>query len=407
MTDLPQADSPSLHATYWTLDPNVAFLNHGSFGACPRAVLEVQQWFRGQMEREPVRFFMREVRPLLEESRGVLARFVGAQPSNLAFVANATTGVNSVLRSLRFKPGDELLVTDHEYNACRNALDYVAERCGARVVVAEIPLPIESAERIVEAIVGRATERTRLAMLDHVTSPTAVVFPIERIVRELAERDIDTLVDGAHAPGMIPLDMDQLGAAYYTGNCHKWLCAPKGAGFLYVREDRQEGLHPAVISHGLNTPRPDSLPLHDEFDWTGTADPSAWLCVGESIRFLEGLMPGGMAALMEHNHRLALQARKILCDSLDVEPICPAGMIGSMAVVSLPEEEEAKASMDPDTTPIFVPRLQTDLLERYGIEIPVYYWPVAPHRLVRLSAQAYNDVTQYERLAEALGELLS
>ncbi len=406
MTDPRQADSSS-YAAHWTLDPSVAFLNHGSFGACPRAVLEVQQRFREQMEREPVRFFMREVQPLLEESRGELARFVGAEPSDLAFVANATTGVNSVLRSLRFAPGDELLVTNHEYNACRNAMDYVAERRGARIVVARIPLPIESADQVVEAVVGRATERTRLAMLDHVTSPTALVFPIERIVRRLAERGIDTLVDGAHAPGMIPLELDRLGAAYYTGNCHKWLCAPKGAGFLHVRGDRQEGLHPAVISHGLNTNRPDSLPLHDEFDWTGTSDPSAWLCVGESIHFLEGLMPGGMSALIERNHRLALRAREILRDSLGTEAVCPAEMIGSMAVVSLPEEEEAAASIDPDTTPVFVPRLQTDLLERYGIEIPIYYWPAAPRRLVRLSAQAYNDESQYERLAEAFGELLS
>ncbi len=354
------------------------------------------------MEREPVRFFMREVQPLLEESRRVLAEFIGTEPRDVAFVNNATTAVNSVLRSRRFEVGDELLVTDHEYNACRNALDFVAARSGAKVVVAAVPLPIESPEQVVEAVTSCVTERTRLALVDHITSPTALVFPIERIVEQLTQRGVDTLVDGAHAPGMVALDMRRIGAAYYTGNCHKWLCAPKGAGFLHVRSDRQQGLHPAVISHGLNTHRPGSVRLHDEFDWTGTNDPTPWLCVGESIRFLDGLMDGGIAALMARNHRLALHAREILCNALGSRPVCPPEMIGSMAVVSLPEEDETAAAMDPDTTPIFVPRLQTDLLKRHGIEVPVYYWPAAPWRLVRISAQAYNDATQYERLAEAL-----
>ena len=397
----PIVRSRSTHAAAWSLDPDVVFLNHGSFGACPRAVLEVQQRWCRQMEAEPVRFFMQEMLPLIDEARRRLAEFVGADPADLVFVRNATEGVNGVLRSLRLAPGDELLVTDHAYNACRNVVEFAAGRSEAKVIVARVPLPIGSPDEVVDAILACVTGRTRLALLDHITSPTALILPIRELVELLRRRGVDTLVDGAHAPGMVPLDLGQIGAAYYTGNCHKWLCAPKGAGFLHVRPDRQEGLHPAVISHGFNTRRPDRVPLHVEFDWTGTADPSPWLCVGEAIRFLEGLMPGGIEGLMRHNHALALEARRVLCETLDLSPLCPEEMIGSMAAVQLPDEPAAT----PPTPPWVLHLLQRRLLEESGIEVPVYYWPAPPRRLLRISAQAYNSRSDYQRLAQAVRSL--
>jgi isopenicillin-N epimerase len=387
----------------WPLDPKVVFLNHGSFGSCPLPVLEFQRALRDRMERQPVTFLVRELEPLLDQARADLARFVGARPENLVFVPNATSGVNAVVRSLTFAPGDELLVTDHEYNACRNALEYVAGCAGAKVVVARVPFPFENADQLVEAIMGRVTPRTRLALIDHVTSQTGVILPVERLVRALAERGVDTLVDGAHGPGMVPLDLEQLGAAYYTGNCHKWLCAPKTAGFLHVRPDRQPFIHPLSISHGFTSPRTDRSRFLIEFAWTGTLDPTACLSVPEALRFMGTLAPGGWPEIMARNRALALEGRKILCQALEIASPCPEASIGSLAAVPLPDARDAQRA----SQPLYLDPLQDQLLARHSIEVPVIPWPQFPKRLLRISAQLYNSRGQYQLLADALGELLN
>ncbi|HEV8310017.1 MAG TPA: aminotransferase class V-fold PLP-dependent enzyme [Methylomirabilota bacterium] len=387
-------------AKLWGLDPAVAFLNHGSYGACPRAVLDVQRRLVEEMEAEPVRFLSRELEGRLDAARASLAAFLGADADDLAFVSNATAGVNTVLRSLSFAAGDEILVTNHAYNACRNAVEAVAARAGARAVVVAVPFPLDGSDRVVEAVLPRVTSRTRLALLDHVTSPTGLVFPIGRLVAELAARGVDTLVDGAHAPGMVPLDLRAVGAAYYTGNGHKWLCAPKGAAFLHVRRDRQASIRPLSISHGANSPRTDRSRFRLEFDWTGTSDPTPYLCLPEAIRYLGGLLPGGWPELMARNRTTARAAREVLCAALGVPPPCPEGMLGSLASMPLPD-----GPGPPPGRGHFYDPWPDALLDRYGIEVPVMTWPASPKRLLRVSAQLYNTPADYERLATALTAL--
>lgn len=390
----PAATSEQL-SKHWGLEPGIAFLNHGSFGACPLPILKAQEALRRRMEAEPVRFLDREHERRLDEALEALARFLSAEAEDLAFLPNATTGVNTVLRSLRFASSDEILTTSMEYNACRNALGLAAAD-GARVVVAEVPFPVDSPETAAKMILDRASKRTRLALLSHIASPTALVLPIEKLVRELQGRGIDVLVDGAHAPGQLPLALDRLGAAYYTGNCHKWLCTPKGAAFLHVRRDRQERIRPLVISHGANSPRTDRSRFRLEFGWTGTDDPTAYFCVPEALRFLGRLLPGGWRELMERNHALAIAARRLLCEALEIPEPCPEEMIGSMAAIPLPPKlggPRAKTWPDP---------LQDKLFREHGIEVPVFPWPTPDKKLLRISAQLYNQLPQYRLLARAL-----
>ncbi len=377
--------------SHWTLDPTVTFLNHGSFGAAPIPVLQQQQVFRQQLEADPVQFFGDALEPLLDRARAELAAFVGANPEQLAFVPNATTGVNTVLRSLPLQPGDEILVTNHEYNACRNAVDAVAQHTGATVVVATVPFPLRvdeatATEQIVAAVMAHVTSRTRIFLIDHITSQTALIMPICALIQQLQQRGIDTLVDGAHAPGMVPLVLEELGAAYYTGNCHKWLCAPKGCAFLWARADRRDRLRPLVISHGANAPRTERSRFHLEFDWTGTHDPTPYLCLPTALCWMASLLPGGWAELMAHNHQRAIAVRQSLCHQFQIMPPCPEALVGAMAVVPLP-----------DRVP---PDLQQRLYQQHRIQVPVIPWE---HTwLLRLSAQIYNTDADYDQLAAAL-----
>lgn len=388
-------------ARFWDLDPAVDFLNHGSFGACPRAVLAAQREWQQRLEREPVLFMHRELEAHLDAARAALARFVGADPDDLAFVANATTGVNTVLRSLPFRPGDELLTTDQEYNACRNALDFVARSAGATVVVVPIQFPIAGPDVVVERVLAQVTPRTRLLLIDAVSSPTGLVFPIERIVREAQSRGVDVLVDGAHAPGQLDLDLRRLGAAYFTGNCHKWMCTPKGSALLHVRRDRQEAIRPLTISHGANSRRTDRSRFRLEFDWPGTFDPTPWLVIPAAVEHVAAMVPGGWAEVRKRNRELALRGRAALLRALAQEPPCPESMVGSLAAVALP------ASAAPAHPTLGVDPLHLRLFEAHAIEVPVPSWPQPPRRLLRISAQLYNRFEQYERLADALAQELA
>jgi isopenicillin-N epimerase len=399
---------PSEFRPLWPLDPASEFMNHGSFGATPTAVLEAQTALRQRMEAEPIAFFSRDLEPMLDAARAVVATFVGADPDDLAFTDNATSAVNAVLRWLPLEPGDELLTTDHEYNACRNALAAAATWTGARVVTVPLPFPSGGPEEVRGRVLAAVTPRTRLAVIDHVTSATALVFPIEELVAELAARGVDTLVDGAHAPGQLDLNIDRMGAAYYAGNLHKWVCAPKGAGFIHVRRDRQVGYHPLVVSHGANSERTDRSRFRLESDWTGTRDPTAWLSVPTAIEYVGGLLPGGWSALRLRNRDLALRGRDLLCAALATTAPAPDAMIGCMASVPLPEEAGGGRVQGVD---LYGDPIHDGLLAR-GLQCMVTPWPQRPEggpwrRLIRISAAPYNDLGQFQRLASALLEVLT
>ncbi len=388
----------SEHAALWPLDPEIVYLNHGSFGACPIAVLDHQAGLRDEMERNTMNFFLRRLPELAHEAMSAAADLLGADVCGLAFVNNATTGVNSVLRSLDLEPGDELIVLDHGYAACTRAAEYVAERARARVVSVPIPFPIESEDQAVEAVLEAVTDRTVLALLDHITSPTGVRLPLERMVADLRERGVESLVDGAHAPGQVALDLNALGAAYYTGNFHKWLCTPKASAFLWVREDVRDSVRPTNISHGAAFAPPRRF--RAEFDWQGTMDPTPWLTIPTAIRVLSGLEPDGMFA---RNRRLALRARALVGEALGVGPATPDSMVAMLAAVKLPDRPDYGGKEDH----MAVPPLQRALWEQYRIEIPICHWPKPGVRWVRISAQFYGSVAQMEYLADALKALLN
>jgi isopenicillin-N epimerase len=378
------------------LDPAVRHLNHGSFGAVLSEVLELQAEWKRRFEADPSRFVFRDLRAAMDRSRDAVGEFVGADPAGLAPVRNATTGIASVLRSIEtvLRPGDQLLTTAHDYNAVRQILRFTAERTGAEVVVARIPFPIEDPGQVTECVLAAVTPRTKLAVIDHVTSPTALVFPIEDVVAAL-EPKIPILIDGAHGPGQVPVAVDDLGASWYAGNLHKWVCAPKGAAFLHARADRIEMTMPAVISHGYNA-RVESAEdrYHELFDWLGTDDFSAWAVVPDALRLVGGLEAGGWDGVMKRNHDLVLEGRRQISETVAIPRPAPDEMVGSMASVFLPD------ATGPDPGGDLSP-MMGDLFDA-GFSAIVMNWPGWPSQLLRISAHLYNTSDDYSALAERL-----
>jgi isopenicillin-N epimerase len=369
------------------LDPDFLIVNHGSFGAAPRSVLAAQDTWRRQLETSPTRFMNRILTDALRHTAGRLAGFMGAAGDDLVFVDNATTGCNAVLRSLDLGPGDEILVTDHTYPAIRRTAAYVASRTGASVVVATIPYPPDDGDAIVGAVAAALTPRTRLAVLDHITSPTALLMPIAALIGACRAVGARVLVDGAHAAGNVPLDLPALDADWYVGNCHKWLMAPKGAGFLWARKTAQAAVHPATIS------------LHygegfaAEFDWTGTRDPSAWLAVTAALDFHERL---GGPALMQRNAALAQQAAALVAGHLGTASGTAPALAAAMTTVRLPIAGPA--------TPLRALALTDRLLDEHRCDAPIAAFAGA--FWLRLSAAAYNDIDDYAELARRVTALL-
>jgi len=392
---------------HWGLDPAIVHLNHGSFGGCPRKVLATQSELRAELEWQPGAFYD-SICARLDAARAALGAFIGAAPERLAFTTNVTFALNSAIDSAvgaaALSSGDEILITSHEYNATRRIAEDAARRAGARCVVAAIPFVGVDDDAVVAAVLAATSPRTRIAVLDHVTSQTALVLPIERLIRELDARGVDVVVDGAHAPGQVALDVEALAPAWYTGNCHKWLCAPKSAGFLWARADRRDATRCAIVSHGAGIEDP-ALRFHAEFDWPGTIDPTAALCVPAAIEHMASLVEGGWPEIRRRNHALALEARRVLCEALAIAPPCPDAMIGCMATLPLPEagafgDATARSALDRDP-------IRARLREAYGIEVPILSCDAHGGRLIRISAALYNEPGDYAALAAALRELLA
>lgn len=385
------ASNPYSMKSHWSLDPGKIFLNHGSYGACPECVLEEQWNLRRQMERAPVHFMARQYPQLLAQVREEMALFLGSEPNNLAFISNATAGINAVLRSLRWNPGDEIVITDHVYEACRNVVIFLTERFGVKVVLAPIPFPGVTIDGVLNAIENSLSVNTQLIMIDHVTSPTGLVFPLERIAQLAADRDIGLLVDGAHAPGLIDLNLEDLGdsgVTYYTGNFHKWCCSPKGAAFLWARPAQQAELHPPVVSHGFRS-NLDRSRFLEEFDWCGTFDPTAWLCVPAALKFLESLFPGGWADLRAHGRRLLRTGRAIVSEALPPQDLVDDEFVSQMVSLFLPDTDHIA--------------LGERLFDEFQLDTMVTKWQ--GRTLLRLSAAPYNEIDDYRTLASALTQL--
>jgi len=374
---------------HWLLREDVAFLNHGSFGACPIPVLNEQQKWRANLEAQPIELLGRQCERLLKHQRLLLSRHLGMARDGFGFVTNATEGINAVLQSLSFKPGDELLTTNHVYNAVRKAMMHVAVRSGATYREIAIPLPLHSAEQITDPIVGSLTDKTRLLLIDHVTSPTALIFPVQKICDECRKRGIDVIIDGAHAPGMIKLDVPSQGAAFYAGNLHKWICAAKGSAFLWVHPKRQGEIHPLIISHDYQNG------FEKEFGWQGTRDISGLLSIHSAIDFFEQF---GWDNVMRHNHQLAVWAQQMLCQRWDTIPMTPLDgkLIGAMVTLRLPLRFQ---HIDEPQREI----LQQRLYNEFKVEAPLILWD--GHAYVRVSCQIYNTPKDYERLAQAIEKI--
>lgn len=395
-----QLPSYSPYEQFWHHNKNTVFLNHGSFGACPDTILQEQHVLQQRLEEEPVKFMTDEFIDLYLENKNALADFTGCNPDDLVFVRNATTGVNTILNSLTFRAEDEILSHTHAYGACQLALMHYAEKYGSKVIQADIPFPIQHEDEVMDAFLKVISPKTKLAMVDHITSATGLVFPLEKLVRELEGRGIEVLVDGAHGPGMTPLAIEKLGASYYTGNCHKWICSPKGSALLYVRKDKQPKIHPLNISHKNDLFTGTDRHWSAQFIWPGTEDFSAYLCVKNSIAFMGSLM-GSRDALRERNRSLCLAARKSIAEKIGTPLPAPDAMISHLGNILVDEHAET-----PAVTFNMMSPLKKVLQEEFHIQVPVFLFNKSHLRAwVRIAVQAYNSPEQYEYPGDVLAEI--
>ncbi len=372
------------------LDPEIIFLNHGSFGACPTPIFETYQSWQRQLERQPVEFLGRRFQELMAEARARLGEFLGAKADDLVYFTNPTSAINMVARNLPLKPGDEILTSDHEYGALDRTWNYICRQHGASYVHQPIDLPLENAQNFVDNFWSGVNSRTRVIFLSHITSPTALIFPLAEICRRARQTDILTIIDGAHAPGQIALNLADLDADIYTGACHKWLMAPKGAAFLYAKRGIQHLLDPLVISWGYESEQPGPSRFIDYHEWQGTRDPSAFLSVPAAIDFHAEYNWG---EVRRECHELAVATRRQIERLTGLAPICPPSSewFAQMFTARLPQEIDLEV-------------LKKRLYEEYHIEVPLISWN--EQNFIRVSFQGYNTPADGQALVTALGNLL-
>lgn len=385
-------------ASHWRLDPGITFLNHGSYGACPEVVLDAQSEIRALMEREPVRFYMQHLERLTDVVRERVARFVNCRPEDLAFTPNATISIATILLNIEFEPGDEILVNTHEYMSAINELGRLGKRTGAKMVKAQVPFPISGEEQVIEAVMAAVSPKTKLAILSHITSPTAVIFPVKRLTAMLRERGILVMVDGAHTPAQIALDVSEINADYYVADFHKWISSPKGASFVHVRPDLQKGFRPIALSSRVHNVRDDRVPYLAEFDYVGTSDYSSLLAVPAAIDFFEKILPGGVPALIKRNHELVVKGRNAVCQATGLGVPAPDHMLPCMATILLPAQPKSYKGVKS----VFGDPLQDRLVEQHKVQVPVWALPDCGTRFTRISAQLYNTLAEFEYFGKAL-----
>lgn len=366
----------------WQLDPYIAPINHGSFGATPIEILEEQTHWQGVMEKNPARFFMQDLPRELRRTAAEIAPYFGTSPGRFAFVENATSGTTAVLRSLEFAPGDEILTTDHVYNAVRNTISFIAIRTGAVSIEVPMPAPLQHGAEATEVILAAMSPRTRLVVLDHISSTSTATFPVKQIVAACHSRGVPVLIDGAHGPGLLDLDIDDIGADWYVGNCHKWLCAPKGAAFIVVSERPTSLVHPLAISHAYGQG------FVAEFDKTGTRDASPWLCIPAAIRFHERL---GGKSMRQRNKKLALRVAQAMTQETGMTAACAPELCQSMVALKLP--------VDRVPTREDIGSIHDFLYDHHRFETAITILRGAVY--LRISVHAYNEASDFDGLAKA------
>lgn len=392
--------SYSAHEIHWNHDKNTVFLNHGSFGSCPTRILDKQNQIKTQTESDPVKALTEDFESVYNENKEALARFTGCNANDLVFIKNTTMGVNTLLHSLSFNEGDEILTHSHAYGACLNVLKYYAERSRCKLIIADIPFPITHEDEITTPLLNAVTTKTKLVLLDHITSATGIIFPVEKLTQQLESRGIEVLIDGAHAPGMLDLNISSIAASYYTGNCHKWICSPRGSALLHVRKDKQHKIRPLQISHYHDLYEGTDRHWSAQFMWPGTDDYSSYFMVKDSIDYMQTLL-GSWDLLRAHNRKMCLEARKMIADRIGVELPAPDTMIGHLATLLAENKPDLPKTLFNMNAP-----LKKKLFEEYRIQIPVFLFNAnQPRMWIRISVQAYNSMEQFNYLADCLEDI--